>query len=350
MTSKSRLLFIITGVILSTFFLFWGLSKAKSFFAPFMMALILSLVVLPLASRMERFMKRSISALLSSILLFLISLGLMAIISFQLRSLAEDWPKITEMMKPKIEQIENFALEHTPLSKNDLQKARNGSSTESGMTSSSKITDFMKKVTSFLANYILVFIYIFFLLNYRHIFRDFLLNVFPDRKRDTVKTIITESARVAPQYLIGRLMLIGLLIILYSIGLGVSGVSNFILISVIAALLSLIPYVGNVIAFLMAVVFGFVSTGDTMTLVGIALTFTIAQFVESYVLEPYVVGDRVDVHPFFVILAVIIGNMVWGIMGMILAIPIVGIVTVVLLHIKQLRPYGLLLSKEEFPE
>ena len=350
MTSKSRLLFIITAVILSTFFLFWGLSKAKSFFAPFMMALILSLVVLPLASRMERFMKRSISALLSSILIFLISLGLMAIISFQLRSLAEDWPRIREMMKPKIEQLENFALEHTPLSKNDLQKARNGSSIESGMTSSSKIADFMKKVTSFLANYILVFIYIFFLLNYRHIFRDFLLNVFPDRKRDTVKTIITESARVAPQYLIGRLMLIGLLIILYSIGLGFSGVSNFILISVIAALLSLIPYVGNVIAFLMAVVFGYVSTGDTMTLVGIALTFTIAQFVESYVLEPYVVGDRVDVHPFFVILAVIIGNMVWGIMGMILAIPIVGILTVVLLHIKQLRPYGLLLSKEDFPE
>lgn len=274
----------------------------------------------------------------------------MVIISFQVRSLAEDWPKLKEVMKPKIEQLENFALKHTPLSRKDVKEAKNGSAMEEQMTSAKKITNFMNKVTSFVANYFLTFIYVFFLLNYRHIFKDFLLNVFPDRKRETVKTIITESARVAPQYLIGRLILIGLLVILYTIGLGLSGVSNFILVSVIAALLTLIPYVGNIIAFLMAVVFGFVATGDTMTLVGIALTFTIAQFVESYVLEPYVVGDRVDVHPFFVILAVILGNMVWGVIGMILAIPIMGILTVVSLNIKELRPFGILLSKKEFSE
>ncbi|MCM8570119.1 AI-2E family transporter [Gramella jeungdoensis] len=350
MNRKSRLLFIITAVVLSTFFLFWGLSKAKGFFAPLMMGIILSLIVLPLAKRMERKMKRSVAALLNSIMLFLLSMGLMAIISFQLRSLAEDWPRIKEVMKPKIEQLENFALKHTPLSREDVKEAKNGSAVQDKMTSGERIADFMNKVTSFVANYFLTFIYVFFLLNYRHIFKDFLLNVFPDRKKETVKTIITESARVAPQYLIGRLILIVLLVVLYSVGLGISGVSNFILVSVIAALLTLIPYVGNIIAFLMAVVFGFVATGDTFTLVGIALTFTIAQFVESYVLEPYVVGDRVDVHPFFVILAVILGNMVWGVIGMILAIPVMGILTVVLLNIKELRPFGILMSKKEFSE
>lgn len=170
----------------------------------------------------------------------------------------------------------------------------------------------------------------------------------PDKKKNTVETIISKSAKVAPQYLIGKLMLMALLAVLYSVGLGISGVNNFILVSVIAALLTLIPYVGNVIGFTMAVAFGFLSSGDITVLIGIALTFTITQFVESYVLQPYVVGDRVDVHPFFVILVVILGNMVWGILGMILAIPIMGILTVVLLHINELRPLGILLSKQGF--
>lgn len=350
MTTKRKYLFTLAAVILCLYLFFLGLVKAKGFFAPLIMAVILSLIVLPLAQKMEKIMKRSLAALLNSLMLFIISIGLMAVISFQVRSLAEDWPKIKEVMTPKIEQLKNFALEHTPLSKKDIKTAGEGSQISSGTPSGSKVADFMKALTSFIANYLLTFVYVFFLLNYRHIFKNFLLEVFPDRKRRKIHTIINESVKIAPQYLIGKLMLMGLLIVLYAIGLGLSGVSNFILVSVIAGVLTLIPYVGNIVAFFMAVIFGYLTTGDTMTLVGIALTFTIAQFVESYALEPYVVGDRVDVHPFFVILVIVLGNMVWGIIGMILAIPVMGILTVILLNIEELRPFGVLFSKKSFSE
>lgn len=348
MSTKRKFLFTLTAIIISVYFLFLGLAKAKDFFAPLIMAVILSLIVLPLARKMEKIMKRSTAALINSLLLFIISLGFLAVISFQVRSLAQDFPKIKEVMTPKIEKLKTFALEHTPLSEKDIKEEGNSSLFSSGAPSGSKVADFMKAFTSFIANYLLTFVYIFFLLNYRRIFKNFLLDIVPDRKRENIQTIINESVKIAPEYLIGKLMLMGLLIILYSIGLGLSGVSNFILVSVIAGVLTLIPYVGNVVAFFMAVVFGFLTTGDTMTLVGIALTFTVAQFVESYALEPYVVGDRVDVHPFFVIVSVILGNMVWGIIGMILAIPVMGILTVILLNIKELRSFGILFSKKSF--
>ena len=145
-------------------------------------------------------------------------------------------------------------------------------------------------------------------------------------------------------------MLMGLLAVLYSIGLGISGVNNFILVSVIAAVLTLIPYVGNILGFTMAVAFGFLSSGDTSVLIGIALTFTVTQFVESYVLQPFIVGDRVDVHPFFIIVSVIAGNMIWGIIGMILAIPVLGIIVVILYNIEATKPLGILLSKTKFSE
>jgi len=82
-------------------------------------------------------------------------------------------------------------------------------------------------------------------------------------------------------------------------------------------------------------------------LIGIVITFTVAQFFESYVLQPFVVGQKVDVHPFFVILAVIVGNALWGIIGMILAIPVLGIITIVFLHVPTLEPFGFLFSDKE---
>lgn len=349
MLNNNKLLIYIAATILSIYFLILGLAQAKGFFAPLITAVILSLVVLPLSHFLEKFMKRPIAALLNSILLFIISIGLMALVSAQIRSFSEDWPKIEETMTPKIEQLKNFALEHTPLDQDDIQEAKSDNdSLSSGIKK--KIASFISGISGFVANYLLTFVYVFFLLNYRHIFKDFLLRVFPDGKRQNVKSILNKSLKVAPQYLIGKLMLMGLLAILYSIGLGISGVNNFILVSVIASILTLIPYVGNILGFTMAVAFGFLTSGDTTVLIGIALTFTVTQFVESYVLQPYVIGERVDVHPFFVIISVIIGNMIWGIIGMILAIPIMGIITVILLNIKKLKPLGILLSKTKFSE
>lgn len=347
MSTKKKLLFYITAFILSTYFLFLGLSEAKGFLAPLVTALILSLVVLPLSHLLERKMNRSLAALLSSVFLFLISLGLMALISFQVRSFTQDWSMIKNTMQPKIEQIKAFALQHTPISKDDIEEAKENSSLISS-NSRDQVKSFMSGLSSFITNYLLTFVYIFFMLSYRKIFKNFLLRIFPDQRRKNVKTIISKSTKVAPQYLIGKLVLMGLLAILYSIGLGISGVHNFILVSIIAALLTLIPFVGNIIGFTMAVTFGYLTSGDITVLIGIALTFTITQFVESYILQPYIVGEKVDVQPFFVIISVILGNMVWGIIGMILAIPILGIITVVLLNIKELKPFGILLSKREF--
>jgi predicted PurR-regulated permease PerM len=162
-----------------------------------------------------------------------------------------------------------------------------------------------------------------------------------------VEKIITKSASVTQQYLLGRLLLIAFLSVFYAIGLGISGVNNFILVSVIAAILSLIPYLGNIIGFGLALVFGYLTSGDFTVLIGISLTFVIGQFIESYILTPYIVGDKVDLHPFLVILVVIIGNLIWGIIGMLLAIPVIAIVNVVLLNIAPLKPFGYLLSKED---
>ena len=349
---KNKNAFLLICVSIITFyFLVIGVVESKGFLAPLVTGIVLALLMLPVNQWMEKRIKRVWASLFSSIILFLVSIGLLVLISFQIQTFVEKWPEIQEKMEPKIEQLESLALKHTPLEREDIKEQKQSFENDSGSTANSeKIQKYLSNTMSFMANYLLVFIYVFFLLNYRRIFKNFILNVTSSSKKERVQKMISDSIEVVPEYLMGKLILMGLLAVLYSIGLGLSGVSNFILVSILAALLTLIPYVGNMIGFAMALVFGYFTSPQIGTLIGILATFSIAQFVESYILQPYVVGDRVDVHPFFVILIVILGNMVWGIIGMILAIPVLGIITVICLHSESLKPAGLLLSKKKADE
>ncbi|HET8885919.1 MAG TPA: AI-2E family transporter [Salinimicrobium sp.] len=351
MTKGQRILFFSTISIVGIFFLLWGLFKSQVFLIPFTTAIILALLMIPFSNFLEnKFMNRASASLSSTLVLFLISLGFMALVSFQVKNFMDDWDQIKQTMKPKVEQLKELVMEHTPVQEEQLDLSKTDQNipfTGKNTNPEQKAGNFFGATMSFLGDYLLTFIYIFFLLNYRHRFKEFFLRLFSVDKKQEVTDVINKSARVAQKYLIGKLLLIAILAGLYAIGLGISGVNNFIIISALAALFSLIPYLGNIIGFGMAMAFGFLTTGETGVLVGIIITFVIAQFVESYILEPYVVGDQVDLHPFFVILAVVIGNQVWGIMGMILAIPILAIVNVVFRHVQVLHPFGYLLSKKD---
>lgn len=107
-----------------------------------------------------------------------------------------------------------------------------------------------------------------------------------------------DSARVVRHYLNGRLILMMILVVLYSLGMWISGAEDFFLISFIAAFLSLIPFIGNMAGYVLALFIGLLSGGEVDTLVGITVTFLIVQFLDSYVFQPIILGNKVNVHPF----------------------------------------------------
>lgn len=350
MEGNKKILFYSVSIITGLFFLVWGLLEAQSVLAPLITAIILALVILPMALWMEKRLKRGLSSLICTFTLFIISLGFVALLSYQTKVFVDSWPEIKETMEPKIEQWRTFVTGNTFLDESDLPTRESlplvgekGGESDNG----TQLVSMFGRGTGYLGIYLLTFIYVFFMLNYRHRFRKFLLRLFPDEKSGKVNQIVKESANVVQQYLLGKLILIGLLAGTYSIGLGFTGVSNFILVSIVAALLTVIPYLGSIIGFGLAMAFGYLTSGEMGVLIGIVVTFTIAQFLESYVLQPYVIGSKVDVHPFFVILAVIVGNALWGIIGMILAIPAMAIITIVFLHVPALEPFGYLFSDKK---
>lgn len=85
-------------------------------------------------------------------------------------------------------------------------------------------------------------------------------------------------------------------------------------------------------------------------IIGVLITYVIVQFIQSYLLEPLVVGAEVNINPLFTILIIIAGETIWGIPGMILAIPVLGIIKIICDHVEPLKPYGFLIGEDKKPK
>ncbi|WP_029034465.1 AI-2E family transporter [Salinimicrobium terrae] len=337
-------------VVVGAYFLLQGLAASKGFLAPLVFAVVLALIVLPAARKMEKLIKyRGLSSFLSTLMVFIFSLLFLSLCSMQIQNFFNDWSVIKEAMAPEVEEFKTFLFEHTPLNKNSLQEYYPSGSIPfvgEGVNEGAKALSFLRSSLNFMGSYLITFIYTFFLLFYRSHFKEFLLSLFKSQNRTKVAKVIETSAGTVQDYLIGRLILMGILAVFYSVGLGFSGVDNYLLVGVIAAILTLIPWIGNIIGFAMAMVFGYLTSGDINVLWGIVITFTVSQFVESYILQPYIVGDKVGLHPFFVIIFVMLGGAIWGLVGMVVAIPVMAMATVIFQNVELLKPLGFLFGKK----
>lgn len=366
MTSKANQLIVISSLlVLGTYFLFFGLTKAHTFLAPITIAVLLSLLMIPFSNKLESWgLTRGWAAFISDLVLMGFFIGLFVVLSAQVQSIAKDWPQMKRDLEPKIEKVQEFIAKHTPYTVEEQnrkieEKIPGGDDSTQGedsqQESSSSQSSGVGSVVGtaimsffgFLGSTLLTFVYIFFFLLYRTKFKKSILEFVPEENREKGKTIIQDSSKVSQNYLVGKLLLILFLGLLYAIGLSISGVQHAILISVLAAIFSLIPYLGNMIGFALAISMALFSGGDVSALIGVTVTFSIAQFVESYILEPYIVGDKVDLHPIFTIIAVVLGEAVFGIIGMIIAIPVFGIIKVICDQVEVLRPVGYLLGDQK---
>ena len=96
----------------------------------------------------------------------------------------------------------------------------------------------------------------------------------------------------------------------------------------------------------LALIMAIAQGGGPDMIVGVIVVYAIVQFVQTYLLEPLVIGTEVNLNPLFTIIAIVLGEILWGIPGMIVAIPVLGMVKILCDNVTGLRPYGFLLGLE----
>ena len=144
-----------------------------------------------------------------------------------------------------------------------------------------------------------------------------------------------ESDEVLSAFIRGQLLVMAALAAVYSCGLMLAGLDLGLLIGLSAGLVSFVPYLGFIVGIVVAGVAMLVQTQELLPLVWVALVFGIGQMLESMVLTPLLVGDRIGLHPVAVIFAIMAGGQLFGFVGVLLALPVAAVVAVMMRHAKQ---------------
>jgi predicted PurR-regulated permease PerM len=134
-----------------------------------------------------------------------------------------------------------------------------------------------------------------------------------------------------------------ILIILNSIGLLIVGVKYAIMFGILSALMNIIPYFGTLIGAAIPLSYTLLS-GEPEKALGVLILFAIIQFTENNILTPNITGGSVQINPFFTILSIVLGGMVWGIPGMLVSVPLMGAIKIIFENIEPLHPYAYLIG------
>lgn len=172
---------------------------------------------------------------------------------------------------------------------------------------------------------LLVPFFVFYILIDFGKWRDSLEDLIPPRFREPFSRLFDESGRILESFVRGQL-LIGLIMAgLYGIGFWALGVPAWAGIALLAGLLNAIPYVGTLLGLVLAGGFTVASGGSGWDVAAVVGVFAAVQTLEGYVLTPRIIGGRLNLHPMAVFLGLLIGGKLFGLMGIILAIPAIAI-------------------------
>ncbi|MCC4619020.1 AI-2E family transporter [Xanthomonas cassavae CFBP 4642] len=156
--------------------------------------------------------------------------------------------------------------------------------------------------------------------------------VIPRAYIGTVSRLALESNDVLGGFIRGQFLVMLALGAIYATGLSVIGLNLGLLIGIIAGFISFIPYLGATTGIVLALLAAIVQAQglDLKLLIGVGVVFTVGQLLESYVLTPRIVGDKIGLHPVAVIFAVMAGGQLFGFLGMLLALPVAAVANVLL--------------------
>jgi predicted PurR-regulated permease PerM len=202
--------------------------------------------------------------------------------------------------------------------------------------------------TTFLTQLLATVVYTFLILIYRNGLTKAIIRFYPKERRSGTHQMLKRVQEVGQKYLSGMLILIVILGFANSIGLWIIGIDSPFLFGFMAAVLSIIPYVGTTIGASIPVLYAFMSHDSLWVPLTVAILFWSIQVIESNFLNPKIVGSSIQVNALAAILSLIIGASVWGIAGMILFLPFAAMLKVVCDQYEELQPIAMLIGSENY--
>lgn len=198
------------------------------------------------------------------------------------------------------------------------------------------LNSFINALSSFGVGIVSVFFITFFLLKDKKVFNSLFKWILPDEHEDKILASIDKTNELLSRYFIGLLVQLFIIFILYLIVLLIFGVQNALIIAFLCAVLNIIPYVGTLIGSCLAFVLTMIGnlgadfvTEILPTSIYVLIGFFIVQLIDNNLSQPIIFSNSVKSHPLEIFLIILIGGYLFGIIGMVLAVPFYTVLKVV---------------------
>jgi len=188
-------------------------------------------------------------------------------------------------------------------------------------------------LAEWLMNLILIPVITFYLLRDWDILVAKVHDLLPRRAAPTATKLASETNTVLGAFMRGQFYVMLALGAIYSIGLWLVDLNLAILIGMMAGLVSFVPYLGSIVGITVACVAAILQFQDVMYLIPVSIVFIVGQSLEGMLLTPWLVGDKIGLHPVAVMFSVLAGGQLFGFLGVLLALPVASVVMVFLRHI-----------------
>jgi len=299
---------------------------------PFFLAFVLAYILAPIVKFFEKYLKKRkyavfITILLIVIILFISIKSIYPFLSKEILKFVDDLPSIIEILKNKINKIENifsFLPENYKPSLDNIIDALVGILSKVNI----KTVDILKKIFSFITVIIITPVILIYMLNDFENIKEKVKNYLIINKKDKLKNYITDLHVFSYGYVKTTFIVMVIITLLSTITFIVMGLEYPLFFGIIIGITNVIPYIGPYIGGAFPVIYS-ITNPDINTLY-ILISIVCIQFIETNFISPYLHSKRSETHPLFVILSLSFFGSLFGVFGMLFAVPLLKFIEITL--------------------
>jgi len=315
---------------------------------PLMFSILISISLFPVARFLEKFnLNRVVSSILSVILAVVVISGLIWFIVHQVIVIGHNGTDLQERFITIFNTIQHWVTIKFGVEPGDLTQKFKELSNKALSNAGTYLTAAFGSVGGILAGLIIVPLFSFFLLYYRDFFREFFFHAFKSTPQDKVHETLNKIYTVVQSYLLGLVTVMAIVAILNTIGLMILGVEYAWFFGTLASLLMLLPYIGIAIGSILPALFALATRDNYWYAIGVVAWFQVVQFLEGNLITPNIVGGKVSINPLMAVIAILLGGMLFGLAGLILALPLTAVIKVLFDAIPSMKAFGFLIGEPE---
>jgi predicted PurR-regulated permease PerM len=329
---------ILLFVILASIVLYFG----RQFFTLLCFSGLLAMLMTPLSNRMEaRGASRLFSSFISVMIIVALFAGVILLLTAQIGNIGKELPLIMMRYEEIKLDIQTWINDSLGISSQQIRVHASDAFNNAG----SFLTNLVKGTINFIGSLFLVLVFIFLFLMQRNKYETFVIMLYKEEKRSRAQEMIEKISRVAQQYLAGRLIAALIMGVLFLTGFLIIGLKNAVVLALIVAIMTIIPYIGALIGGLVPLFISLID-GSLNQSIWVVIIVLLVNLIDHYLIEPYIVGSSVNISPFFTIFVLILGGLIWGIAGIILFLPLSGILKIVFENVAGLQQYAFLIGDQ----